>query len=30
MAKLRYIENKEEYGIAYDWGAIRRAFRAHK
>lgn len=26
--KLRYIENKEEYGIAYDWGAIRRAFRA--
>ena len=30
MAKLRYIENKEEYGIAYDWGAIRRAFRALK
>ena len=28
--KLRYIENKEEYGIAYDWGAIRRAFRALK
>ena len=28
MGKLRYIENKEEYGIAYDWGAIRRAFRA--
>lgn len=30
MSKLRYIENKEEYGIAYDWGAIRRAFRALK
>lgn len=28
--KLRYIENKQEYGIAYDWGAIRRAFRALK
>lgn len=30
MSKLRYIENKEEYGIAYDWGAVRRAFRALK
>ena len=28
--KVRYIENKQEYGIAYDWGAIRRAFRALK
>ena len=30
MSKIRYIENKEEYGIAYDWGAVRRAFRALK
>lgn len=27
MEKIRYIENKEEYGILYDWKKIRKEYR---
>lgn len=30
QAKLRYFENKEEFGPIYDWGLIRREFRKLK
>ena len=30
MAKIRFIDGKEQYGIAYDWNAIRRRYKSLK